>query len=126
MLINRCLSRNTLQKQECIPVGCVPSAAVAAGGCASQHALGWGCLPGGCLPRGACLGGVCPEGVCPGGGCVCLAGGCLYYTSQTPVKILPCRNYVTDANNYLAGMVTHWSRVCNASIWRNPWVLKRP
>ena len=32
MLINRCLSRNTLQKQECIPVGCVPSAAAAARG----------------------------------------------------------------------------------------------
>ena len=50
---------------------------------------------------GVCPGGYLPRGVCPGG---CLPRGCLVDTPlwtewQTPVKTLPCRNYVADGNN---------------------------
>ena len=71
----------------------------------SQHALGRGCIP-------ACTGqgGVYPKGVsshrdvCPGG---CVSQHALRQTPpprgqnswHTPVKILPCRNFVADGKN---------------------------
>ena len=70
-----------------------------------------------CIPAFTGHGGVCPGGVCPGGVC---RGGCLpgevseqgggVYPSmhwvppyehnawQTPVKTLPCCNFVVDGN----------------------------
>ena len=68
-------------------VGCVPSAAVAV------------CWKGGVCPEE----GVCLQGCLPGAG-VCLGRACLPDTFplwtewQTPVKTLPCRNYVADGN----------------------------
>ena len=71
--------------------------------------LGWGCLPGCVCPGGVSGQGVCTQGgVCPGGVClagvsaggVCLGGPTHLWTeSQTPVKTLPCRNYVADGNS---------------------------
>ena len=72
------ICRWTYFEQECIPVGCVPSAAVGGGDC----------LPG----RG-----VCPNGLSARG--VSATHPLPPWTEwQTPVKTLPCRNYVEDGN----------------------------
>ena len=72
--------------QECIPVGCVPpSAAVAV------------CRGGGCLPGGGGSG----QGGCLPRGDVCQITSPPPWTEwQTPVKTLPCRNYVADGNKF--------------------------
>ena len=67
-----------------------------------------GCLPGdvcpGGLPREGCdCGGVCSGGCLPRGvsawGDVCETPPCEQNDWQTPVKILPCRNFVADGKN---------------------------
>ena len=55
----------------------------------SQHALdNGGSLPGECLPTGVSV---------QGGGCL-PDTPCKQNDWQTPVKILPCRNFVADGN----------------------------
>ena len=88
------ISETWLYQQECIPVGCVPPAAVAICWVSAQGGVcPGGCLPKGCLPRG-CL----PKGVSG-------TPPPLWTESQTPVKTLPCRNYIADGKNTMMLMV---------------------
>ena len=99
------------------PGGCLVWGCLLLGGCLLGGVCSWGVsAPGGCLlsgvsaPRGSARGG----GVCllPGGGGVCSGGVCswggipacseadppLLTESQTPVKTLPCPNFVAGGN----------------------------
>ena len=100
------LNLETLEQQECIPVGCVLSAAVAISGKG-------GCLPGrGCLPGG---GGVCP------GVCVCF-GGCLP-RECTPLwgQTDTCEN-ITFPQLLLRTVITvHLEKSCNFNTIPGTW-----
>ena len=118
-----------------LPRGFLPRG-MSAWGCLPRGSMPGGCLPGRCLPRGCLPRGYLPKGYLPMGylprgylsGEVCLPRGCLprecvsqhalVQTApspreqnewQTPVKILPFRNYVAGGNKFGYRSVTEWS-----------------
>ena len=84
-----------------------------AGGFVSKCALGGGgglCIPvcneqGGVCPRGCLLGGVYAKGRVSAQGEVSVQRG-VRTESQTPVKTLPCHNYVANGNNLTIGTLS--------------------
>ena len=114
-----------VMKQECIPVGCLPSTAVAVcwGVCLEGQCMLRGVSARRCLPKGVSAQGVSSQGVSAQGGGVSARGVAprhpnpLWTEWQTPVKTLPCRNYVADGNNRFYPRLYSYNSIC---VWAQP------
>ena len=84
--------------QGCVCLG----GSVCLGGVSAQG----GVCPGGVSLEDVCLGGVCLGGACPGGVSAKHSPPCEKNDCQTPVKILPCRNFVADGKKQLINTQT--------------------